>query len=444
MPLMTGKTSADAFGARRRRVLEALGDDSAMILPAAPEVVVGRDIEVRYVVDPDLWYLTGYEAPEAVAVLCPAADEPFTLFVRDRDPERELWTGPREEVADAGERVGADGAYPIDELEERLPSLLKGIDRIHFRIGAGPAHVENLVLDILGGARSARQRSGRGPAALVEPGLILDPMRLVKGPEEIAAIRDAVAVSVAGFREALAAVGPGVGEWVVEATAEAAFRRAGADGTAFPTIAASGPNGTFLHYTANSRVMEDGDLLLLDGGARHRIYNADLTRTVPVNGRFTDAQHDAYSLVLDARKAAIAACRTGKPVDGVHRAALQVLVEGMVDLGLLDPGLDDPVGNQAAWKPYFPHNTSHWLGLDVHDVGDYAADGASRHLEPGMVLTVEPGLYVGAHDPDAPEHLRGMGIRIEDDVLITDDGAEVLSADLPTEPDEVASLVRPG
>ena len=442
MPPMTEPTGAEPFGTRRRRVLEALGDDAAMILPAAPEVVVGRDVELRYVVDPDLWYLTGYEEPEAVAVLCPSADAPFTLFVRDRDPERELWTGPREEVEAAGERIGADATFPIDELDERLPSLLKGVDRIHFRVGSGPAHVENLVLDILGGARAARQRSGRGPAALVDPGLILDPMRIVKGPGEIAAIRDAVRITVDGFREALAAAGPGVGEWVVEATAESAFRRAGADGPAFTTIAASGPNATFLHYTANRRVMADGDLLLLDAGARHRIYNADLTRTVPVNGRFDGASRDAYDVVLEARQAAIDACRPGEPVDGVHRAALRVLVAGMVELGLVEGSPDALLESEAAWKRYFPHNTSHWLGLDVHDVGTYAEGGAARSLQPGMVLTVEPGLYIGADDPGAPAPLRGIGIRIEDDVLITDDDHDVLSAELPTAPEEVAALVR--
>ena len=434
---MTSETFAD----RRQRVLDALGDRAAMVLPAAPEVMVGRDIELRYVVDPDLWYLTGYDRPGAVAVLAPGADEPFTLFVRDRDPERELWTGPREDVHVAGERVGADGAYPIDALDERLPSLLRGANRIHFRIGAGPARVENLVLDILGGGRTARQRSGRGPAELADPGLILDPMRLIKDPGEVQAIRDAVAITVDGFREALAAVGPGVGEWVVEAAADGAFRRAGADGPAFATIAASGDNATYLHYTANDRVMEHDDLLLLDAGARHRIYNADLTRTVPVGGRLEGAARDVYSAVLAAHQAAIDAVRPGTPVDRVHRAALGVLVPAMVDLGLLAGNPDDILEDEDAWKRYFPHNTSHWLGLDVHDVGTYRADGAARTLEPGMVLTVEPGLYVGAADPHPPTPLRGIGVRIEDDVLVTDDGAEVLSAGLPTGPDEVAALV---
>ena len=438
---MSERTRPEVFAARRERVLEALGEDSAMILPAAPEIVVGRDIQLRYVPDPDLWYLTGYAQPEAVAVLCPAADRPFTLFVRDRDPARELWTGPREEVEEAGERVGADACYGVDDLEARLPSILDGVDRLHFRVGAGPAHVENLILDILGGGRTARQRSGRGPASLVDPGLILDPMRLVKGPDEIDAIRDAVAVTIAGFREALAAAGPGIGEWVVEAAAEGTFRRNGADGAAFATIAASGPNATYLHYTANTRVLHADDLLLLDAGARHRIYNADLTRTVPVTGRFDGAARDAYDAVLAAQRAAIAAAEPGAPVDDVHQAALKVLVPAMVDLGLLAGAPDALLEDEGAWKPYFPHNTSHWLGLDVHDVGTYAHQDAPRTLVPGMVLTVEPGLYVAPDDPDAPEALRGIGIRIEDDVVLTEDGADVLSDALPTAPDEIAALV---
>lgn len=443
MPAMTDTAPAHPFPDRRRRVLEALGDRAAMVLPAAPEIVVGRDIELRYVPDPDLWYLTGYAQPEAVAVLRPGGDAPFTLFARDRDPARELWTGPREGVADAGDRTGADAAFPVHELEDRLPDLLKGVDRVYFRLGAGPGPVENLVLDILGGARAARQRSGRGPAELADPGLILDDMRLIKGPEEVAAIRDAVAITIAGFREALRVVGPGTGEWEVEAAADGTFRRAGADGTAFATIAASGPNATFLHYTANSRTMQAGDLLLLDAGARHRIYNADLTRTVPVDGRFRGAAADAYQAVLAARLAALDAVAPGRPVTDVHDAALRSLLPAMADLGLLDEG--DPESlreREEAWKPYFPHNTSHWLGLDVHDVGTYATGDQPRLLEAGMVLTIEPGLYISADDPDAPDDLRGIGIRVEDDVLVTDAGREVLSAELPTEPDDVAALVR--
>lgn len=432
-------TTTTPFRNRRQRVLESLGEGSAMVLPAAPEIVVGRDVELRYVVDPDLWYLTGYEQPEAVAVLRPAAEAPFTFFVRDRDPARELWTGPREEVDEAGERVGADAVHPIDHLEGRLPELLAEVDRVYFRLGTGPGHVENLVLDVMSSGRASRQRSGQGPAELVDPGLILDPMRLVKGPEEIRAIRDAVAITVDAFRDALGTVAPGAGEWQVQAAVEAGFRRAGADGPAFATIAASGANATFLHYTTNDRTMQAGELLLLDAGARHRIYNADLTRTVPVDGTFTAPARDVYLAVENAREAAIAAVTPGAAVHEVHQAAVGVLIDALVDLGALDGDPAELLEDTDAWKPYFPHNTSHWLGLDVHDVGTYAEGGSPRILEPGMVLTVEPGLYLDGDE--VPETLRGTGIRIEDDVLVTDDGHDVLSAALPTAPDEVSALV---
>jgi Xaa-Pro aminopeptidase len=419
------------FARRRQRVLDELGDDAAMILPAAPEIVVGRDVELRYVVDPDLWYLTGYSDPEAVAVLCPSADTPFALFVRDRDPGMELWTGPREDPEDAGERIGADAVATLGALGDGLVDLLRGVDRVHFRIGTGRPDVERLVLDIVGGGRSARQRSGRGPSTLVDPGLILDELRLIKEPEEMQAIRDAVDITVAAFHEALAVAGPGVGEWEVEAAVEAAFRRAGADGPAFTTIAASGPNATILHYTANHRTMSRDDLLLLDAGARHRIYNADITRTIPVSGTLNGAAADVHRAVLDAQRAAIQAVRPGATIPDIHDAALRTLLPAMLDLGLLEGDPDELRAREDSWKPFVPHSTSHWLGLDVHDVGTYARNGQPRPLEPGMVLTVEPGLYIPPDHPHAPPHLHGLGVRIEDDILVTADGCENLSAALP-------------
>lgn len=415
------------FARRRERVLHELGENAAMVLPAAPEVVVGRDVEFRYVVDPDLWYLTGYEDPAAVAVLCPSADAPFTLFVRDRDPARELWTGPREEPEAAGERTGADAVASISDLDDALADILRGVDHVHFRIGTGRGDVEGLVLDIVGSGRAARQRSGRGPSALIDPGLILDEMRLIKGPEEIHAIRDAVDITVAAFREALAIAQPGAGEWQVEAAVEAAFRRAGADGPAFTTIAASGPSATALHYTANNRTMTGDDLLLLDAGARHRIYNADITRTIPVSGTFKGAAGDVHQAVLAAHRAAIDAVRPGTTIPDIHAAAVRVLIPAMVDMGLLDGDPEDLLADERRWKPFVPHSTSHWLGLDVHDVGTYTRDGEPRRLEPGMVLTVEPGLYIPPDHAHAPRHLHGLGVRIEDDILVTDEGCENLS-----------------
>jgi Xaa-Pro aminopeptidase len=435
-----------AFARRRQRVLDQLGADGVMVLAAAPEIVVGRDLELRYRVDPDFWYLTGYPEPEAVAVLTGGSNAPFTLFVRPRDPDRELWTGPRGGVDAALERYGADAAYPISELATRLPGLLKPCNAIHFRVGGGRADVERAVLDALGAGRGDRQRSGTGPASLVDPGLILDEMRLIKEPEEIHAIRAAVDVSVAALREGIGVARPGLGEWEVEAAVEAAMRRAGADGPAFATIAASGPNATVLHYTANQRRMEDGDLLLLDAGATHRSYNGDLTRTVPVSGRFSPPQRDVYLAVLEAQRAAINAVAPGATAADVHRAALEVLVPAMVDLGLLQGHpqtlLEDDDGKP--WRRWYPHNSSHWLGLDVHDVGTYRVSGQPRGLLPGMVLTVEPGLYIPRDDQDATPDLRGIGVRIEDDVLVTDHGHDVLSRSLPTDPAAVEELAPAG
>ena len=431
----------EVFADRRRRVLEALGADGAMVLAAAPEVLVGRDLELRYVADPDLFYLTGYEEPEAVAVLRPGDEEPYTLFVRERDPARERWTGPRHDVEDVAERYDVDAVFGVGELDERLPELLKDRERIHYRVGSGRPDVDDLVLDVLGAGRAYRQRTGRGAAALVDPGLLLDEMRLVKGPEEVEAIREAVAITVASFREGFRAARPGAGEWEVEAAVEAAVRRAGADGPAFATIAGSGPNATVLHHIANDRVMQRDDLLLLDAGARHRGYNGDLTRTVPVSGRFQGAEREVYEIVLEAERSAIDAIRPGATFDDVHQAALGVLVQGMVDLRLLQGSPSELVEDQDAWRAWFPHKTSHWLGLEVHDVGSYVAEGESRRLEPGMVLTVEPGLYVPPDADHAPGSLRGIGVRIEDDVVVTEAGREVLSADLPTAPDEVSGLV---
>lgn len=421
---------SSVFDRRRRRVLDALGDDGAMVVAAAPEVVVGRDLELRYLPDPDLWYLTGYREPEAVAVLKKGAEAPFTLFVRPRDEERETWTGPRGGVEAARERYGADVAHPIEELALRLPELLRDRQRVHFRLGGSRPDVERVMIDVMGRARAQRQRSGIGPAELADPGLILDDMRLIKEPAEIAAIRQAIDISVAAFHEALDVVRPGVGEWEIEAVIEAAMRRAGADGPAFATIAASGPNATVLHYTANHRRMEAGDLLLLDAGARHDLYNADLTRTVSVGEPLNGAARDVYQVVLAAERAAIAAARPGATTHDVHRAALDVLVPAMVDLGLLEGDPAELAGQDDLVKRWFPHNASHWLGLDVHDVGTYSIRGEPRQLQTGMVLTIEPGLYIPPNAHQAPDHLRGIGVRIEDDVLVTDQGPEVLSKDL--------------
>lgn len=437
---------AEVHRRRRTRVLERLGGD-AMVLPAAPLLVRGRDAELPYRPDPELFYLTGFTEPGAVAVLRGFADEDrFLLFVRDRDEDAERWSGIRSGPEAARGAVEADRAHPLDELETRLPGLLEGAGRVHFRLEVQPTGVrrrcQELVTETLARARRKGVRHGTGPRGVEEPGELLDELRLRKEPGELERIRRAVAVTVEAFREGLARVAPGRGEWEVEAALEAGFRSRGADGPAFPTIVGSGPNGCVLHYVANRRRMGSGELVLVDGGAEAGLYAGDVTRTVPVDGGFTEAQRDLYQVVERARREAVARVAPGVGIEEIHRTAVGELTDGLLALGILEGDAEEAVEGKA-YRRYFPHNTSHWLGMDVHDPGDYAREGVARILEPGMVLTVEPGLYVpeGGGEPSA---FAGTGIRIEDDVLVTEEGGDVLTEELPTALDDVGSLVGGG
>lgn len=431
------------LAARRARVLERLGEGAALVLPAAPELRAGRDLELRYRPDPDLYYLTGYTEPEAVAVLAPGAESPFTLFVRPRDPEAERWTGARGGPEAALERFGADAAYPVTELAERLPALLAGVDTVYAPLDGGPEPLRSVLVALLAESRRRRQRTGRGPCALVDAGTILDEMRLRKDDHELELLRRAGRVTAESFREAAASVRPGAGEWEVEAALEFAFRRRGAEFTAFPSIIGSGPNATVLHYIENRRRMREGELLLIDAGASVAGYAGDISRTFPVSGRFSPAQRALYEIVVAAHDEAIAAVRPGATIVEVHLTAVGVLVEGLLELDLLTGSFEEII-EKGAHRVFYPHQTSHWLGLDVHDVGDYAVDGEPRPLEPGMVLTVEPGLYVPLELEGVPAEMRGIGIRVEDDVAVTEAGAEILTPGLPTAPDEVETLVGAG
>jgi Xaa-Pro aminopeptidase len=429
------------FRDRRERVSRLLGDDSALIVAASPEIAVG-DAELRYVIDPDLFWLTGYTEPEAVAVICPShADSPFTLFVRPRDPGREVWTGTRGGTDAAVEAFGADAAYPIEALAEKLPGLVQGVSTVHARLRSGRQEVDDTVSHVLAGGRRLRQRKGRGPAAIMDPGVILDDLRLIKDDDEIRALRESADLTVEVFREASAVIGGGTGEWQIEATFDGGFRVRGASGPAFPTIVASGPNAIVLHHIANDRTMEDGDLVLLDAGARNAMYCADVTRTFPVSGRFEGAKKALYETVLRAHDAAIAASRPGATIDDVHNAARSALLAGAIDCGILDGPAERVEADDSGFARIYPHRTSHWLGIDVHDVGDYVRDGKPRVLEPGMVYTIEPGLYIPLDWETGPAELRGTGIRIEDDILITNNGHEVLTGSLPADVQGIEALL---
>lgn len=411
-----------------------------MLLPAAAVRYKSGDSEYRYRPDSELLYLTGWEEGGSVAVLCGhAAKDRFLLFVPERDPRMERWTGPRLDLGDVKERFGADAVFPMSEFRDRGPGLLAGGDGIHYRLGASEV-CDDVVRDALRAGRGRRARKGAGAYMVVDPGAVLDAMRVRKDAAEIARLREAARVTVAAFGEALACVRPGAGEWEVEAALEAGFRSRGANGTAFATIVAAGENACTLHYSANRARIGADDLVLIDAGAEFGYYAADITRTVPASGRLEGARREAWEVVRGARRAALAACRPDGTLEDVHRAASRVIGEGLVGMGVLEGTVAEVLAS-GAHKAFFPHQTSHWLGLDTHDAGLYRGADGPVALEPGMVFTVEPGLYFALGGCERVPELAGTGIRIEDDVLITVDGAQVLTGDLPVALEELVPLV---
>ena len=415
--------------------------NGSMLLPASDVRYKSGDSEYRYRPDSELLYLTGWGEGGSVAVLRGhGARRRFVLFVPERDAKMERWTGPRMDPGEVKDRFGADAVFPMKEFRERGPELLADGDRIHYRLGAS-ALCDDVVRDALRAGRARRGRKGVGAYMVVDPGAVLDGMRVKKDAAEIARLREAARISVAAFREALGRVRDGAGEWEVEAALEAGFRSRGANGPAFASIVAAGANACTLHYTANDARIGAGDLVLMDAGAEFDYYAADITRTVPVSGRLAGARREAYEVVREAHRAALAACRPAGTLDDVHRAASRAIAEGLVVMGVVEEGTADEVLESGAHRAFFPHNTSHWLGLDTHDAGPYREGGGPGVLAPGMVFTVEPGLYFAPGSCDRVPELEGTGIRIEDDVLIGGDGAEVLTGELPVDVEELGPLV---
>jgi Xaa-Pro aminopeptidase len=432
---------AEIFKQRRARFMAEIGA-AAAILPSAPVALRSNDVEYVYRQDNDFYYLTGFAEPESVALFAPGhKDGEFVMFVRPRDRERETWTGRRAGVEGAMLDYGADKAYVIDEFERVLPRYLADVERMYYPLG----HNERMnarVLELMRGAQAMRPRTGSGPIAMVDPRELIHEARLKKRPEELDAMRRAVAISCEAHKDAMRRARGGMMEWEIEALVDYAFRSRGAAGPSYPSIIASGPNAATLHYIQNDRQMQSGDLLLIDAGCEVDFYASDVTRTFPVGARFNPAQRALYSVVLEAQRRGIESIKPGVRFDDVHEAALRVLVEGMIDLGLVKGPLNDAIAS-AAYRRYYMHRTSHWLGMDVHDVGLYRVGGGSRALEPSMVLTVEPGIYISPDDESAPESMRGVGIRIEDDVLVTAEGHEVLTAAIPKTIEEVEALTSP-
>ncbi|HKP75849.1 MAG TPA: aminopeptidase P N-terminal domain-containing protein [Longimicrobiaceae bacterium] len=437
----------DPYRRRRERFLEEMGGGVA-VLCSAPELIKSRDTEIRYRQDSDFFYLTGFGEP-GVAVLTPHdAEHRFTLFVRPRDPERETWTGPRAGVEGAREQFGADAAYPLAELDAKLKPVLEAADAVWYALGSD-AEMDRRLTGWIRGWRLRRARSGKGPSDVRDPAGVLDPMRLVKEAGEADLLRAACTLSAEAHLAAMRAARPGVGEWELANVVDATFHAAGPDcAPAYPTIVGAGANATVLHYTLNRARLADGDLVLIDAGAERAMYCGDITRTFPANGRFTAPQRAVYDAVLRALDGAIAMVRPGVTIAEIHDATRLSLAGALVELGVLqgDPAaLAATEGDDDALKRFYMHQTSHWLGLDVHDAGDYRARGGDwLPLRPGMVFTLEPGLYLPADADDVPAELRGIGVRIEDDVLVAKDGCEVLTRGVPVDPGEIEALMRGG
>ena len=420
--------------ARRARVFEAMeaAGGGVMLVPAADEKLRNNDAEYLFRQDSDFYWLTGFDEPQGCVVLAARAGErKVVMFVRPRDKEKEIWTGRRLGVEGAVGVLGADEAFAVAEQDARLGGLVDGARALWFKLGAEAGWDERIIrllVELRAGVRAGK----RAPGAVVEPGRILHELRLLKDAAELALLRKAADLTAEAHMAAMRDGWAGRHEFQVQSEIEYAFRRRGGNGPGYGTIVAAGANSTILHYRAGDTVLKDGEVCLVDAGGEYGLYTADVTRTFPVSGTFTKAQAELYSLCLAVQKQAIEAVRPGATIDGIHDQVVRGLTEGLCAMGLL-PGTPDERIADKGFRRYYMHRTSHWLGLDVHDVGDYQVEGSSRPLVPGMVLTIEPGLYVAPDDEAAPAALRGVGIRIEDDILVTADGHQNLTAGVPKE-----------
>jgi Xaa-Pro aminopeptidase len=428
-----------SYEQRRAAFARGIGE-AAAVIPSARHAVRNADTEYEYRPNSDFFYLTGFDEPEAVLVLAPHQEkERVVLFLRPRDRTQEIWTGRRLGVEGAVAQLGVDAAYPVSELAERLPKLLVGAPSIAYDLG-NDEDLDRLVIAAVKAARHEVRRGGTAPLSYVAPGQVLHEMRLHKTPAELGLMRRAAAATLAGHTAGMRATRPGLGEFELEAIIEYQYRLAGAQDVAYPSIVAGGVNATILHYNTNRDTLRDGDLVLVDSGSEFDFYASDVTRTWPVNGKFSAEQRALYDIVLRAQLAGIDQVRAGRPVDAYHRAAVRVLTEGLVDVGLLSGSVDSLI-EEEKYVEFYPHRTGHYLGLDVHDVGRYTdPDKSYRALEPGMVLTVEPGLYV-QQDTDVPARWKGIGIRIEDDILCTAGDPENLTGAIAKTIDDIEGLV---
>ncbi|WP_404365139.1 Xaa-Pro aminopeptidase [Marinobacter sp.] len=428
------------FAERRRKLMERMAPDSIAIVPSAPEKVRNRDVHHQFRQDSDFQYLTGFGEPDSVLVLIPGREHgESVLFCKERNPDKELWDGFLVGPEGAIERFGLDDAFPVGDIDDILPGMIEGRSRVYYPLGRDPAF-DTQVMDWVKVLRSKVRSGARPPGEFVALEHMLHDLRLYKSASEIKVMAKAGEISAEAHIRAMKRAEPGAYEYQLEAELIHTFMSRGARTTAYPSIVGGGANGCILHYIENSSVLREGDLVLIDAGCELECYASDITRTFPVSGRFSEAQRQLYEVVLAAQYAAIDAVRPGNHWNHSHEAALKVLTQGLIDLGLIELSLDEAL-EQQAYRPFFMHRTGHWLGMDVHDVGDYKVGDAWRELEPGMVLTVEPGLYIAPDNFSVDEKWRGIGIRIEDDVVVTREGCRVLSEGVPKTIPEIESLM---
>jgi Xaa-Pro aminopeptidase len=419
-----------------------MGRDSIAILPAAPVRHRNNDVEYAYRQDSDFHYVTGFGEPEAVAVLIPGREQAeYIMFVRDRDPARETWDGRRAGPVGATRDYGADDAFPIGDIDEILPGLLENRAKVFYTMGVY-ADFDQRVVGWVNGLRTQARNGRHPPLEFVALDHVLHDMRLFKSRRELELMRESARIAAAAHVRAMRFCRPGRQEYEVMAELVHEFRRNNAD-TSYHPIVGGGANSCVLHYRDNNQPLADGDLLLVDAGCEYECYASDITRTFPVNGRFTSEQRAVYEIVLEANRAAIAKVKPGNHWNDPHTAAVHAVTQGLVKLGLLK-GRVQKLEREGAYRRFFMHRTGHWLGIDVHDVGDYKVGDEWRVLEPGMVMTIEPGVYIPAGSRGVPKRMHNIGIRIEDDVAVTRNGAEVLTAAAPKEIDAIEALMSGG
>lgn len=427
--------------ARRRKALMAqMVPNSIAILPAATVTIRNRDVEHAYRQDSDFQYLSGFGEPEAVIALIPGREHgEYVLFCRERDPQRELWDGLRAGQEGAIRDYGADDAFPITDIDDILPGLIEGRDRVYTAMGSHPEFDRHL-MEWVNQIRSKANLGAQPPKEFVALDHLLHDMRLYKSAAEVKVMREAAAISARAHVRAMQAARAGLHEYSLEAELDYEFRRGGARLTAYGSIVAAGRNTCILHYQENTAVLRDGDLVLIDAGCELDCYASDITRTFPVNGTFSPEQRAIYEIVLEAQQAAFGEIAPGKHWNQAHEATVRVITEGLVRLGLLVGNVNELIAAEAH-RAFYMHRAGHWLGLDVHDVGEYKVGGEWRVLEAGMALTVEPGIYISPQNEQVPKKWRGIGVRIEDDVVVTRAGCEILTAGVPKAVSDIEALM---